>query len=52
MQCEECGRTLLKNETQCPYCGVTYGLSTAKQFILFVVGLVVLGLVAYYWVTN
>ena len=38
MKCEECGRQMFKNETQCPYCGYVYGPSRTTQFLLTLVG--------------
>ena len=50
MQCEECGRTMLKNEHQCPYCGYVYGPSTRVQFIGLLVALAVLFFIWHFWI--
>jgi len=49
MQCEECGRTMLKNERQCPYCGYMYGPSKAAQFLGLLVAIAVLFFVWHFW---
>jgi len=40
---------MLKNETQCPYCGYLYGPSRTTQFLLTIAGVVVLLLAWFIW---
>lgn len=50
MQCEECGRTMLKDENQCPFCGYVYGPSKSTQFLMLIGALVAIYLVWKFWI--